>query len=227
MIGIYKIISPSGRIYIGQSINIPYRFSTYKRLDCNSQRRLYQSFNKYGVSNHVFEVVEYCERNRLNELELFYINKFNCLSKYGLNCCLIGTKNMISDCTREKMRSSAKNRPSPMIDKKHTDEARAKMSASKKGKPGWRKGIKLAPESILLLRSYQLGVKQSDKSKQKRRQWNIDNDLNCKKIIDTSTGLVYDSIKKAALCFNIKPNTLNAMLTGQNKNKTTLTYFKN
>jgi hypothetical protein len=31
MIGIYKIINPNGRIYIGQSTNIEVRWSKYKK----------------------------------------------------------------------------------------------------------------------------------------------------------------------------------------------------
>ena len=49
MIGIYKIISPSGKIYIGQSRNIDKRFQQYKRLNCAKQPRLYNSFIKYGI----------------------------------------------------------------------------------------------------------------------------------------------------------------------------------
>jgi hypothetical protein len=34
MIGIYKIINPNGRIYIGQSTNIEGRWTKYKQLAC-------------------------------------------------------------------------------------------------------------------------------------------------------------------------------------------------
>lgn len=57
MVGIYKIISPSGKIYIGQSVNITRRFKQYKRLQCPQQTHLYNSFLKYGVNYHKFEVV--------------------------------------------------------------------------------------------------------------------------------------------------------------------------
>ena len=57
MIGIYKITSPLGYIYIGQSINIDYRFNVYKKLKCKSQLRIYNSFVKYGVDNHIFEII--------------------------------------------------------------------------------------------------------------------------------------------------------------------------
>ena len=39
MIGIYKITSPTKRIYIGQSINIEKRFKSYEKLNCKSSDR--------------------------------------------------------------------------------------------------------------------------------------------------------------------------------------------
>jgi group I intron endonuclease len=60
MIGIYKIISPKGRIYVGQSTNIKSRWLHYVSLDCTDQPKLYNSFLKYGVKNHKFKVLEEC-----------------------------------------------------------------------------------------------------------------------------------------------------------------------
>ena len=45
-IGIYKITSPSNKVYVGQSININARFKSYLRLSSNKkQSRLYNSFS--------------------------------------------------------------------------------------------------------------------------------------------------------------------------------------
>ena len=66
-IGIYKIESPSGKIYVGQSINIEYRFKSYlKMFRCKNQIKLFNSFQKYGPENHIFEIIELCEFNELN-----------------------------------------------------------------------------------------------------------------------------------------------------------------
>ena len=59
--GIYKIISPSGKIYIGESENIPNRIYYYKIVSCKKQRRLYNSIKKYGWENHIFEIIEECD----------------------------------------------------------------------------------------------------------------------------------------------------------------------
>ena len=57
IIGIYKITSPTNKVYIGQSWNIKNRWSCYKTLNCKSQPRIYNSLVKYGVDNHKFEVL--------------------------------------------------------------------------------------------------------------------------------------------------------------------------
>lgn len=79
MIGIYRIISPSNKIYIGQSINIKDRFSKYKTLNCKKQYILFNSLTKYGSENHIFEIIEECNINQLNERETYwkqyYINQ--------------------------------------------------------------------------------------------------------------------------------------------------------
>ena len=64
VIRIYKITSPSNKIYIGQSVNIIKRIKRYLILDCESQRKLYNSLKKYDFQNHMFEVIEIC-----NELD--------------------------------------------------------------------------------------------------------------------------------------------------------------
>ena len=87
MIGIYKITSPSKRVYIGQSINIEKRFAGYSKIsNCNNQTKLYNPFKKYGVENHSFEVIIECKESQLNELERYYQDLYNAIHpKHGLN----------------------------------------------------------------------------------------------------------------------------------------------
>lgn len=49
MIGIYKITSPTNKIYIGQSVNIEKRLKSYKDNLPKSQTLLLRSFLKHGV----------------------------------------------------------------------------------------------------------------------------------------------------------------------------------
>ena len=56
MIGIYKITSPTGKVYIGQSIEIEKRWMRYKNItkSVKKQPAIYNSLLKYGSENHIF-----------------------------------------------------------------------------------------------------------------------------------------------------------------------------
>lgn len=71
-IGIYKITSPSGKVYIGQSINIEKRFKEHRNSINQKQTKLYKSFQKYGYINHKFEIIEECDLEQLNEREIYW-----------------------------------------------------------------------------------------------------------------------------------------------------------
>lgn len=80
MIGIYKIVSPSGKVYIGQSWNIEKRFKQYRTLSSiKSQKLLYRSIRKYGYDAHHFSVLSVlnknCTQSNLDNAEVYYIAK--------------------------------------------------------------------------------------------------------------------------------------------------------
>lgn len=94
VIGIYKITSPIGKVYIGQSTDIFRRFYQYKKLiNCTEQHKLYNSFLKYGVDNHVFEILCTCSEKELNDMEIYYGDLFNATSEKGLNIRNCGGSN--------------------------------------------------------------------------------------------------------------------------------------
>ena len=73
MIGIYKITSPSGKVYVGQSINIDKRKVDYNQNGClKNQPKIYKSILKYGWENHKHEILEECTIEQLNEREVYY-----------------------------------------------------------------------------------------------------------------------------------------------------------
>lgn len=76
MIGIYQIISPSNKVYIGQSINLNNRFKFYEKLKCKQQPQIFNSLLKYGFENHKIEILEECSLEMLNERENFYKTQF-------------------------------------------------------------------------------------------------------------------------------------------------------
>ena len=110
--GIYKITSPSGRVYIGQSIDVYSRLKQYQIKDCKKQPKLFNSLVKYGYENHLVEVIEYCTVDFLNEKERFWQDFYNC-SKKGLNCRLTKTNDKsgtISEETKVKLRNLYKGK---------------------------------------------------------------------------------------------------------------------
>lgn len=113
--GIYKITSPTGKVYIGQAVNLRVRLREYKKLlsKIKTQIKLYNSLLKHGVENHQFDIIEYCSKDQLNCSERFWQDEFDVLGKNGLNCILqeCGEKRrIVSDETRQKISESLSNR---------------------------------------------------------------------------------------------------------------------
>lgn len=106
--GIYKLTSPSGKIYIGQSINFKKRLQSYynNHNHLQEQRRLYNSFQKYGVDRHKFDIIEYTEL--LDERELYWGEYYNVLGKNGLVCRLGHGKGKLSQETKDRISMSLK-----------------------------------------------------------------------------------------------------------------------
>ena len=89
MIGIYKITSPTSRIYIGQSVDLDRRRGDYEGLkNIAKQSRLYRSLVKYGFTNHIMETIEECSLEDLNLRERHWQDYYNVLGLMGLNCRL-------------------------------------------------------------------------------------------------------------------------------------------
>lgn len=54
---IYRLQSPSGNVYIGQTKHLNKRMSSYRNLKCKAQKALYRSLLKYGFDNHELYIV--------------------------------------------------------------------------------------------------------------------------------------------------------------------------
>lgn len=104
--GVYKITSPTGKFYVGSSVDLLKRKNTHfshlkngKHHNINLQR----AFKKYGVENLKFEIILYCSKNNLLFYEQLILSNF----KPRYNC--------------------AKVAGSPMANRKHTYETKQKM----------------------------------------------------------------------------------------------------
>lgn len=141
MIGIYKVTSPKGKVYIGQSNDIERRFNEYLKEQCKMQIKLYRSIVKYGANNHSYEILCECGIEELNQRERFYQDKFNVIKENGLNLRLTNTKETrgtMSIETRLRMSLAQKNKIVP-------EEQRRKISeTSKKRKPTLETRLKIS-----------------------------------------------------------------------------------
>jgi group I intron endonuclease len=191
MIGIYKITSPSNNIYIGQSINLERRLARYKS-NLNSSKgqiRLNRSFIKYGVQNHLFEIVLECSIEELNIKERYYQELFDCIEN-GLNlrytktsdksgkmsaetiAKMVHYKRNMTPEHRKKLSEAGKNKEvmPTMLGKHHSNETKKKMSDSAKGK------VK-SKEHIENIKKAKLGLIVSDETKAKKSKPVLQYDL--------------------------------------------------
>lgn len=146
--GIYKITSPSNRIYIGQSIDIERRKNTYRRVETCIKRqiKIYNSLMKYGWEAHIFEIIEECSFDKLNVRERYWQEFYNSTNENNLNICLASTqdKKLIhSEETINKISSwhieFHKTNNNRMFGKKHSEET--KQIISKKAKDRYKKEL--------------------------------------------------------------------------------------
>jgi group I intron endonuclease len=202
MIGIYKITSPSNRVYIGQSTSIATRFKYYKKLTCKGQVRLYESLKKHGAENHVFEIIEECNIELLNERERHWQELHNVISKKGLNCRLTKTNDKsgkLSDETKLKLSISAKN---------VSKEVRIKRSIN-------RTGRKHSTETLIKMSNFQ----------KNRTDTGYLKTANCKKVINILSNKIYGSLKLACEAEGYKYGYTSKKLSGKQKNNTLLKYL--
>jgi group I intron endonuclease len=186
--GIYKITSPTGRVYIGQSINIIRRWNEYKKLHgCGSKTRLYRSLKKYGHNKHKFEILCQCENRELNDKEIYYIDLYQCFnSESGMNLHSGGNNHTISDETREKLKIShlgqkAWNKGIPRTDEEKlahsikmkgrtaSKETKLKMGIARRGKKHTDETKKILSEAKMGNKVW-LGRHHTEESKLKMRK---------------------------------------------------------
>lgn len=88
--GIYTIRNiVNNKIYIGQSLYISKRFSNHKyklKNDIHYNPYLQSSFNKYGFNNFIFETIEVCTEDNLNEREMYWVSFYKSYNRnFGYN----------------------------------------------------------------------------------------------------------------------------------------------
>jgi group I intron endonuclease len=126
--GIYKITCLiTDMKYVGYSVDLKSREEKYKKLHIISQPLIKKSIEEYGWDQHMFEVIEYCDKNQLKIREKYWIKILDSFNS-GLNCNH-GGGGPISHSEETKLKISRYRK-----DRKQTDLTISKRSQSMKGK---------------------------------------------------------------------------------------------
>ena len=191
--GIYKITSPTGKIYIGESYNLNNRCRRYLNPNkIKGQKAIYNSLLKYGYETHKIEILELCDESVLLERERFYQEHFNSVEK-GLNCFYTGTKDKKkkhSEATKKLMSETA-NKNKHFLGKKHSEATKKLISNASKGENNPNYGGKFKTDEWL-------------------KKQSVSNSKKPLKIIDivSNEEFIFINSKEAGLFLNVSGDTV-------------------
>jgi group I intron endonuclease len=141
---IYKLTSPHGKVYIGQTNNFNGRMAEHKCNGNKGKNKLYNSIKKYGWDNFTKEIIANTDsKQNANLLEESLIQKFKATGHNGLNTRISAeggdvwegrydTPEYMDFVARMKVINSGQN--NGMYGKTHSDESRDKLKAKAKGR---------------------------------------------------------------------------------------------
>ena len=202
--GIYRITSPTGKVYIGQSRNIFHRMYNYKNGHVNRQPGIYSSIKKYGWDAHAHEAIHRLPNDVtqkvLDDYEAVYMDAYKSCGVYLLNVKEAGYRGELSA------------------------ESRRKISEGNKGKKASEAWI-IRMREFMTGKRYALGYRHTDETKKKiGARSHRGRHPSAVKVVSINTGTVYGCIRDAAEAYGIKAATLVNKLSGHRSNNTDLRY---
>lgn len=219
--GIYSIRNlENSQLYIGSSKNLYNRLRSHLlhlKNNKHANPKLQNSWNKYGEDVFEFKVIEFCTIEILINREQYWMDNLNTISPNGFNILAIaGTPRGIK---RGPMSQETKDKISlAHIGRKHSEESRNNMKEGQKNK--WLNNIELRKKMSIIASDRIFTIKTREKlSTKSKGRFN-------KKVINTITGEIFESIELAAKFIGMKYSRFAAMLRGQNKNKTNMKYYE-
>ena len=208
--GIYKITSPSGRVYIGQSEDISKRWGNYKNVNKSNvgQVKLANSFKKYGTKAHTFEIIEQCNFEDLDCRERYWQDFYDATNT-GLNCVL----------------TSCGDSPKEMVSNTGENHSGAKVYINLETGIFYH-GVREASESISHISYNSLKFMLLGRYLNTSYIVSVDDYINnpntylqekeYKKVINVKTKEVYKSVMEVAKIYNIEVNKLRDRITAKN-----------
>lgn len=150
---IYDLTSPSGKHYIGQTVQgLPKRWRQHCDDALRRPSKLGSALKKHGTEGWKRTVICECDSHeQLNEMETFLISEFgdyNILPGGDCGPVSASTRAKLSVSRRSRVHTPESNerRSATLKNREFTDEHRAKLSAAGRGR-------KLSPESIAKMKA--------------------------------------------------------------------------
>lgn len=215
---IYRITSPSGRVYIGKTLNFKARIRSYRHDGTTSkQPAVYKSFRKYGFDNHKIDIIDQFHGNNsdCNSREMFWIrtymsNVIRYPNQRGLNLTDGGGGTL-------GYKKSDKERAAMVLrytGRKQSDEQKRKNSELHKGNK-YCLGRK-TPQSVRdKMSAIAKGRKMTDLCLMKSREAHIKGVL----VYDLN-GIIlhsFESLENCASFFTSTPETIRYIIKGKTK----------
>jgi len=206
--GIYQIVNKvTQKRYIGLTSNMNNRKQGHLydlRRGKHSNDYLQKAWNKYGETNFEFSCIEECPKELLYQKEDYWVKILNvCNEYYGYNL-----------------------KPTdPFGSSIHSEETRAKISATHKAKK-----LKIKDTTRKIFKKWNDSEEgKTHVIKMREKLKNIDyfkvHEPKRKKVMNTITGEIYESLRIASDKLNIPKYELSRRLLGKRKNNTNLIYL--
>lgn len=204
--GIYSITNiVNNKKYIGQSVDIYTRWRNHKsalKHNRHNNEHLQSAWNIYGAENFIFEILEICDFDMLDDAEQRYITLFDCMNNtYGYNRESGGHNNRsLSEKSKKKISDKHKGI-------KLTEEHKKKIGLAGKGRV-------LSESSRNKIREAITGIKRSDETRKKISDSRSGENSWCRKSIycielDKSFSSIEDAcneygLNSSSLCSHLK-----------------------
>jgi group I intron endonuclease len=171
--GIYTITNlVNGKIYLGQGIDINYRWKTHLmslRKGRHRNIKLQNSWNKYGEDNFIYELLIECEELYLNSEEHYWSNLLYVHEdRYGYNIRPTNPYGAHRHSEESKLRMSIASK-GKNLGRKLSEDTKKKISESNKGNKISELNKEIARQKCI----GKIGINLSEEHKNKIRQSHI------------------------------------------------------